>query len=103
MNNEQRAAAAKTALKSYVMVKGRNFADSVIPSHPCPDGWCRGRPAKRVDYARDLLVDLLHFIEAADGLSYTSVQELLTATETNYEREVLEEILEYHADSKQFE
>ena len=77
MNNEQRAAAAETALEAYVMAK------AYVP--------LADYPYERVDYARDLLVDLLHFIEDEGGLIDTSVQALLTATQVNYECEALEE------------
>ena len=77
MNNEQRAAAAEAALEAYVTAKAY--------------GYLADYPYERVDYARDLLVDLLHFIEDEGGLIDTSVQAILTATQVNYECEALEE------------
>lgn len=77
MNNQDRAAYAETALEAYVEAKAYVSLANV--------------PYERVDYARDLLIDLLHFIEDEGGLIDTSVQALLTATEINYQTEADEE------------
>ena len=77
MTNEQRAAWAEIALAAYVQAKSFHSLESQF--------------AERVDYARDLLVDLLHFIEDEGGLIDTDVGAILTATEINYQTEVEEE------------
>jgi hypothetical protein len=75
--NEDRAAYAETALEAYVDAK--------------TSGTLGDYPYERVDYARDLLIDLLHFIEDEGGLIDTSVEAILTATQVNYQTEVDEQ------------
>lgn len=78
MNNNQRAAAARVALESFVpaVTHGRPLSDF---------------PAETADYAKDLIIDLLHLIRLQTDTSEDAMEGVLTAIQLNYEAEVLEE------------
>jgi len=78
MDNAQRAAAARVALEAFV--------PQVAFGQPL-DAF----PNEHADYAKDLIINLLHFLRLECGMSGPEVDAATISIRINYDAEVLEE------------